>query len=98
MTNDQEKRVSVITTKGAESLTTANKGRLLSLLLFHALTYGIDEQDLAGVLAVHGHQLAHEYLVGAPLVFYLEPQSQGVSHLVFRVSSILKAALTFKVT
>ncbi len=80
--------------RGAESLTTANKGRLLSILFSLVLTYGIDEQDLAGVLAVHGHELAHEYLVGAPLVLYLEPQCQGVSHLpvkehAFRVSSIL---------
>ncbi len=63
----------------------SQKGSSSFLILVGGLTYGIDEQDLAGVLAVHGHELAHEYLVGAPIVLYLEPQCQGISHLVLEL-------------
>jgi len=45
------------------------------------LTYGIDEENFAGILPIHGDQLSYKYLVRAPLVFYLEPQRQRVSYL-----------------
>ena len=38
----------------------------------------VDEEDLAGVPAVHGHQLPHEDLVGTRPVLDLEPEDQPV--------------------
>jgi len=42
---------------------------------------GVDQHDLAGVHAIHGHQLPDEYLVRAVRVEYFEPQGQRVADL-----------------
>lgn len=41
----------------------------------------VDQQYLAGVHAVQGDQLAHEYLVRRPVVQNVEPEAQRVAHL-----------------